>query len=70
MKKPSVIVTGMHRSGTSFLIRALNIAGLYIGGLESLSSHELKGSHDNERGNWENRKIVTLGEKILKKNNG
>jgi len=69
-KRPFLVVTGMHRSGTSFLVRALNLSGLYLGPLESLSSHDLRGSFDNERGNWENKKIIELAEKLLTTNKG
>ena len=64
-EKKFVIITGMHRSGTSFVARSFNLAGLYLGNLDSISSHELKGTIDNKRGNWENTKIVELAEKTL-----
>ena len=32
---PFIIITGMHRSGTSFLARALNLYGVHLGNLES-----------------------------------
>jgi len=35
---PFIIITGMHRSGTSFLARALNMYGVNLGSLESLIS--------------------------------
>jgi len=68
--KPFLIITGMHRSGTSFLARALNLAGVNLGDLESLLSHEWKAYADNPRGHWENKKIYHLSEKILKNCNG
>jgi len=68
--KPFLIITGMHRSGTSFLARALNLAGVNLGDLESLLSHEWKAYADNPRGHWENKKIYDLSEKILKNCNG
>ncbi len=68
--KPFILITGMHRSGTSFLARALNLAGVYLGGLESLNSHEWKPYDDNRRGHWENKKFLELGEKTLSQNNG
>jgi len=37
-EKPFLIITGMHRSGTSFLARALNLSGVYLGDLKSLIS--------------------------------
>jgi len=60
----------MHRSGTSFLVRALNMYGVNLGSLESLVSHEWKSLADNPRGHWENKKIYELTEKTLKNSNG
>jgi len=60
----------MHRSGTSFLARALNLGGLYLGDLESLISHEWLPAEDNLKGHWENRKFLELGEKILTNSGG
>jgi len=54
---PFLLITGMHRSGTSFLARALNLYGVNLGNLESLLSHEWKSLKDNPRGHWENKKI-------------
>jgi len=65
-----LIITGMHRSGTSFLARALNLLGVNLGGYDSLTTHELKFNNDNLRGHWENKKILELAEKILESNNG
>ena len=66
--KPFLIITGMHRSGTSFLARALNLCGVYLGELENLTSHELAPFEDNLRGHWENKKILELTEKTLNYN--
>jgi len=63
--KPFLLITGMHRSGTSFLARALNLYGVYLGELDSLLSHEWKVLADNPKGNWENQKIYELSEKTL-----
>jgi Uncharacterized protein conserved in bacteria len=38
--KPFLLITGMHRSGTSFAARAFNLMGVYMGDLGSLLSHE------------------------------
>ena len=51
--RPFLLITGMHRSGTSFLARALNLAGVYLGNLNSITSHDLRSKEDNLRGNWE-----------------
>ncbi len=68
--KPFFVITGMHRSGTSFLARALNLSGVHLGNLDSLISHEWKPLEDNPRGHWENKKFYELSEKTLKQNNG
>jgi len=60
----------MHRSGTSFLARALNLHGVYLGELESLISHEWKPLEDNPKGHWENKKIYELTEETLKDSKG
>jgi len=60
----------MHRSGTSFLARAFNLYGVYLGDLESLLSHEWKAFEDNPRGHWENNTIYELSEKTLKFSKG
>ena len=68
--KPLIIIAGMHRSGTSFLDRCLNLSVVYLDDLESLVSHEWEYLHDNPRGHWENKEILNLTEKTLNKNNG
>jgi len=67
---PFLLITGMHRSGTSFLARALNLYGVYLGDLESLLSHEWKAFEDNPRGHWENNTIFKLSERTLKHSKG
>ena len=68
--KPFFLITGMHRSGTSFLARSLNLAGVYLGDLDSLISHEWSFAGDNLRGHWENKKFMKLGDLTLACNNG
>lgn len=60
----------MHRSGTSFLARALNLSGVYIGPFESLISNEWITLKDNPRGHWENKAILDLTKKTFSINNG
>ena len=67
---PFLLITGMHRSGTSFLARALNLHGVYLGELESLISHEWMPLADNPKGHWENKKIYELTEQTLKDSKG
>jgi len=64
-----LIITGMHRSGTSFLARAFNLIGVNLGDYESLTTTDLEFNPDNLRGHWENRKFLELAEKTLALNN-
>ena len=60
----------MHRSGTSFLARSLNLGGVDLGALESMTSNELFPLNDNKKGHWENKEILSLTEETLHENNG
>jgi len=68
--KPFVLITGMHRSGTSFLVRALNLSGIYLGPSSDLISDQWRPVIDNLKGHWENQKILQLTEKTLALNKG
>lgn len=59
--KPFIVIAGMHRSGTAFLARALNLSGVYLGSLESLTLTELNADQSNPRGHWESREFIKLG---------
>jgi len=62
-ERPIVIcVLGMHRSGTSMLMRLLNICGVYIGEKDELYP-DLTG---NEKGHWESQEVLDINNKILK----
>jgi hypothetical protein len=66
MKKqhfPVVIVTGMHRSGTSCLTGSLQQKGLYLGEVFEQSKYNLKG-------NRENKLIMSLNDSVLKSSGG
>jgi hypothetical protein len=65
-----MIITGMHRSATSFLARALNIRGIYLGKESELISDEWRPIADNLRGHWENDKFFGLTQETLSSNNG
>jgi len=69
-EKINVIITGMHRSGTSFLSRALNLCGVDLGPESDFFDSELNPKFGNPRGHWENIKIINLNEEILKANDG
>ena len=65
-----VIISGMHRSGTSFLARAFNLMGMHLGDFDELTSDEWRPQKDNPRGHWENKEILKLTEETLSQNNG
>lgn len=67
--KPCLLIAGVGRSGTSFLTRAMNICGAYLGHREDLTSHEWKPVRYNLRGTWENKKIFDLQKKTYDFNN-
>ena len=69
-RKLFLIVTGMHRSGTSFLVRAFNLCGVDLGNPEDLHSDQWRPESDNIRGHWENKEIVRLTEETLSQNDG
>jgi len=68
--KPFILITGMHRSGTSFLARALNLRGVYLGKYEELVSDDWRPAIDNARGHWENQTFFEISEKTLALSNG
>lgn len=59
LKGSSILVLGMHRSGTSSLTRILNLHGVNLG------SRLLEAAADNEAGFWENYYAVDLNERAL-----
>jgi len=67
---PFLIITGMHRSGTSFLARAFNLRGIHLGNPTDLISDDWRHTEDNIRGHWENKKFLELTNKTLDFNNG
>jgi GT2 family glycosyltransferase len=62
--KESIIVLGMHRSGTSVVAGLVSILGAYTG------SDLMKPSNDNPKGYFENNKFVLFNEKIFLENGG
>jgi hypothetical protein len=61
--KKTVIILGMHRSGTSCLTGSLQQAGLALGEFSEWNPHNLKG-------NRENTEIMALNEAVLSANGG
>jgi hypothetical protein len=59
-------VAGMHRSGTSMIVRLLNLCGLHLGPDKDL----LPPAPDNPEGFWENRAFVRLNDAVLKQRGG
>jgi len=62
-KPKSIIILGMHRSGTSCLAGALQQAGLYLGEVSNANKY-------NQKGNRENNSIMSLNEEILSYSGG
>lgn len=56
----TIVVLGMHRSGTSCVARALHEGGMYLG--ENLMNHV---ASDNLEGHWEARGAVNINDEIL-----
>ncbi|HRY14456.1 MAG TPA: glycosyltransferase, partial [Candidatus Competibacteraceae bacterium] len=59
----SVLILGMHRSGTSCLAGSLQEAGLYLGEVNTAAPH-------NAKGNRESRAIMALHDELLQANGG
>lgn len=57
----TVCVTGMHRSGTSFAARALQLLGVSLGDPDQL----MAAGPDNEAGYWENRPLKEFDDELL-----
>jgi hypothetical protein len=60
----------MHRSGTSFVVRALNIAGLWLGPGNHLQTIEGRAAAGNPKGNYENVRCMAINDRILANSNG
>jgi len=67
--KLCILVSGVGRSGTSFLTGALSKCGVYLGKRDELASHDLDPVRYNLKGTWENKKIFELQEKTYSENN-
>jgi len=59
-----IIVTGMHRSGTSMVAGLLGLCGGYLG------NNLISGLRDNPKGHFEDREFVAINDYILRKNGG
>jgi len=64
IKPKTLIVLGMHRSGTSCITRILNQNGLTLG------KELIQPDEGNPQGYWENLAVYWINERILKKSNG
>jgi hypothetical protein len=65
-----VVILGMHRSGTSFLVRTLNLAGLWLGGDDQLHTIEGRAKIGNPKGNYENNEGIAINDAILARSGG
>ena len=59
-----IIVTGMHRSGTSMVSGLLKLCGAYLG------DNLISGLRDNPKGHFEDREFVAINDYILRNNGG
>lgn len=55
----AILITGMHRSGTSALARVLNLCGMELG------TELMKPGFDNPTGFWEHAQIVDFNDELL-----
>ena len=55
-----IVVLGMHRGGTSAIVRGLEVLGVHLG--DNLLSAQL----DNPTGFWEDRDVLRLNEELLR----
>jgi len=67
MNKPFFLISGMHRSGTSFIAKYMKTCGVYLG--MNLDPYKNIGT-DNLEGNWENSEFLEVSEELLKSNKG
>ncbi|MFP5256354.1 MAG: sulfotransferase [Acidimicrobiia bacterium] len=68
MPEAPIAITGMHRSGTSMITRALHDSGLHLVGT---SAEELiDAADDNPEGFWENKAIVACNDDLLEATGG
>ena len=58
-----IAITGMHRSGTSMITRALHDSGLHLLGTDA--DEFIDAADDNPEGFWENKAIVACNEDLL-----
>ena len=56
-----VVITGMHRSGTSMVARLLQSSGLWLGSDDEL----LGGASDNPEGFYEHLRVIDLNDRLL-----
>jgi hypothetical protein len=59
--RTAILVSGMHRSGTSATTRVMSLLGA------ALPHRLIEGREDNERGYWEGRAVVDLDERVLER---
>lgn len=61
VKQRAICILGMHRSGTSAVTRATNLAGTYLGESADL----IDPGFDNPEGFWERQDVVRLHDRLL-----
>jgi len=59
--RTAILISGMHRSGTSAITRVISLLGA------GLPDDMIEAKSDNERGFWEGREVIALDERALEK---
>jgi hypothetical protein len=59
--RTAILVSGMHRSGTSAITRVVSLLGA------GLPGELIEAKSDNERGFWEGRAVIDLDERVLER---
>ena len=67
-EKVPIAITGMHRTGTSMITRALHDSGLHLVGTDA--DELVDAAEDNPEGFWENKAIVSCNDELLEATGG
>ena len=67
-EKIPIAITGMHRTGTSMITRALHDSGLHLVGTDA--DELVDAAEDNPEGFWENKAVVSCNDELLEATGG
>ena len=57
-----IVTLGAHRSGTSSIVRLMNLMGVYVGDEKSTIGF----NPENPKGFWERRDVIDLNDEIMR----